>query len=439
VKFGIKRSNKTPMNKITHSCENITPFGGLNFVYNAMNRMGLHEFLDKVIGSRSLMAKYTFGDIIYSLFGNTLTQGSFVADVQILKAKFSNQTFDRIPSPDTIEYASQELKKESRIVTTTKGVIHEINENAHLNKALIALAVKTKQLRPDKEHTLDYDNVVIEHEKQDAKYSYKSSKGYHPGIAFIDRIPVHIENRNGNTPASYGQEEVLQKCFENLASFNIKVKNFRADCASYQKAVIELAVKHTDNFFIRMLDFEGIRELCGQIKEWQTVEVNCEKKEVTSILYKPFKEDKEYRVVVIRKQKKDQQMDLLSGTAYSYQGIITNNVAMTEKEVIEFYNQRGDAENSNRYLLNDFNLHHLPFMDLDTNTIYMYFMAMCATLFEWIKEVLVKNKTKTIDVKMRTKAVCFHYITVATKFVKHAREKILRVYSSSQNYCILKI
>ena len=159
---------------------------------------------------------------------------------------------------------------------------------------------------------------------------------------------------------------------------------------------------------------------------------------MASILYSPFGGEKQYRIAVTRKLRKDAQIDLLSQSAYTYQGIITNNKQQSEKQIIEFYNQRGDAENSNRYMLGDFNLHHLPFPDMDTNTVYMYLMAMCATLFEWIKNVLVKNKTKGITLSMRTKAVCFHYITVATKFVKHAGQKILKVFST-QEYSVLKI
>ncbi len=77
-------------------------------------------------------------------------------------------------------------------------------------------------------------------------------------------------------------------------------------------------------------------------------------------------------------------------------------------------------------------------MDLDTNTAFMYLMAMCLILFEWTKVILVKNKTPNISLKMRVKAVCFRYITVATTFVNHAREKILPVFSN-QEYKILKI
>ena len=82
---------------------------------------------------------------------------------------------------------------------------------------------------------------------------------------------------------------------------------------------------------------------------------------------------------------------MLCGTAYNYYGIITNDKIKDDKSIIEFYNQRGDSENSNRYMLNDFNLHHLPFPDMCTNTAYMYLMAMCTTLFEWVKQILVAN------------------------------------------------
>ena len=428
------------MDKITKSNKNITPYGGLNFIYQAMNRMELDKFLDQSIGSRSILAKYSYADVVYSLLGNALTQGSFIADLEVLKGKYSNQVFNKIPSPDTVEYVCQELKTPNIIKQEKKGAIHQLNYSNQMNETLIALAVKTKQLSSEQtEYTLDYDNVIIENDKQDAQYTYKHWKGYQPGMAFIGRIPVHIENRNGNTPARFEQKETLQRCFDNLHHHHIKIKNFRADSASYQKEVIELAEKKAQSFYIRMMDFEDIRACCGQIRNWQTVEINFENKEVASIRYEPFQCGKEYRIVVTRKKRKDGQIDLLSGNAYTYQGIITSDEEKSEKEVIEFYNQRGDAsENSNRYLLNDFNLHHLPFPDLSTNTVFIYLMAMCATLFEWLKNVLVKNKTRAITLTMRVKAVCFQYITVATTFVKHAREKILKVFSM-EKYSILRI
>ncbi len=58
-------------------------------------------------------------------------------------------------------------------------------------------------------------------------------------------------------------------------------------------------------------------------------------------------------------------------------------------------------------MLGDFNLHHLLFPDMCTNTVFMYLMAMCATLFEWIKTVLVANKARAIKVTIRVKGVLY--------------------------------
>ena len=429
------------MDKVTHSTKNITPFGGLNFIYDAIKRAGLHLFLDKELGSRSVGAKYKRSDVLLSLLGNNLCNGEYISELKSFKQKFSEQTFTKIPSADTVEYVCDELKTTTikEISKQDDKIIHEINYNDALNKSLVALGVQTKQLQSNnKTYTLDFDNVVIANEKQDAKMSYKMIKGYHPNFAFIGRLPIHIENHNGNTPAKYAQAETLKRCFDNLDKHQIKIEHFRADSASYQKEVIELVSQRATHFYVRITDFEGIRKQCGLIEKWEEVEINHHKKSVASALYKPFKRDKEYRIVVTRVKKSTKQIDIESQTAYDYFGIMTDNLTLTDKEVIEFYNQRGDSENSNRYLLTDFNLHHLPFPDMDKNTVYMYLMAMCFILFDWIKTILVKNETENITLKMRVKAICFHYVAVATNFVYHARQKIIQVFSS-QHYQILKI
>lgn len=426
--------------QVTNSEKNVTPFGGINFIYQAIEQLGLPGFLNNELGHRSIFAKYTHSDVVLSLFANSLTQGSFLADMEILKAKLTGQHFTPIPSPDTVEYVCQKLKRPTEKRTTADGIVHELNYDNRLNELLVKLAIKCKQLEPSDEqgYTLDYDNVVIENEKQDARFSYKKTKAYHPGFAFIGRIPVHIENRNGNTPASYEQKETIGHCLANLNKEGIPISAFRGDNASYQKEVIELLDKQGIRFYIRMQDFKGIRATFAALKDWQAVRINEHKKEVCSTGYSFTGSDKAYRVVVTRTLQKDNQLDAFEGRAYHYQAIITNDQRMCEKEVIEFYNQRGDSEKSNCYLLNDFNLCHLPFMDMDTNTVYMYLMAMCATLFEWTKQVLVANQTPGISIAMRAKAVCFRYIAVAATWVSHAHQTVIKVFSKQQ-YRVLQI
>jgi hypothetical protein len=426
------------MCKVKQSLKNITPFGGLNFIYNALTESKTAVFIDEKLGFRDFRSTYSYSDVVLSLLGNSLCNGDYISDLEHLKNKFKDQLFSKIPSPDTVEYVCQELKTQTIQETTTDGVVHQFNFDNKKNKTLIELCLKTGQLKKTEKYTLDYDNVVLENEKQDAKKSYKSTKAYHPNFAFIGRLPVHIENHNGNTPARYKQFETLQRCFKNLNDSDIKIEDFRADSASYQKEVVELVSENATNFYIRNISSPNFVTRCGNIKDWKTITINNEKKEVATMIYTPFQGKFSYRVVVTRSEKKDKQIDLMSGTAYQYYGIMTNNLLFSNQEVIEFYNQRGDSENSNKFLISDFNLKHLPFMDLDTNTVFMYLMAMCSILFEWTKIILVKNKTPNISIKMRVKAICFRYITVASNFVYHAKEKIFQVFST-QEYKILEI
>jgi hypothetical protein len=59
----------------------------------------------------------------------------------------------------------------------------------------------TKQLEKGKLYDFDYDNQIIEHEKFDAKKTYKMNTGYFPGVATIGDKIVCIENRDGNANA----------------------------------------------------------------------------------------------------------------------------------------------------------------------------------------------------------------------------------------------
>lgn len=423
------------MGKIIHSDKNITVFGGLNFIYQAIKDKKLDRWINSYLGVRGANAGYSHSDIVLSLFGNCLVQGSYLSDLHIFRDKYRAQVFKKIPSADTVEYVCQGLKTDTISKTTARGITNDVNYSDKMNSGLIGLALKSGLLRKgDNNYVLDYDNVIIEHNKQDARTTYKKTRGYQPAIAFIGRIPVHIENRNGNTSPRYEQRQTLERCFEHCKQAGVHISSFRADAASYQKDVVELVCKHTDRFYIRLHDHLEWRNQCREAEKWHKVVINHIVKEVASIEYEAFGSDIAYRGVIIREPREDRQGDLFSADAYKYFGLLTNDWDKSEQEVIEFYNQRGDAENSNKYMLNDFNLHHLPFSDLSTNTVFMYLMAMCSILFEWTKHLLVRNKVWPITLSMRVKAICFHYITVASAFIRHARKRYIKIFAPKGTY-----
>lgn len=61
------------MDKVIHSDKNITPFGGLNFIFKAIQQYEVDKFIDTQLGSRSLYATYSYSDVALSLLGNSLS------------------------------------------------------------------------------------------------------------------------------------------------------------------------------------------------------------------------------------------------------------------------------------------------------------------------------------------------------------------------------
>ena len=61
-------------------------------------------------------------------------------------------------------------------------------------------------------------------------------------------------------------------------------------------------------------------------------------------------------------------------------------------------------------------------------------MAVCSNIFEWIKQILVKNKVEGVEIQHRTKRVFMQYICVCAKFVRHARKTFFVIFSSKKKY-----
>ncbi len=67
---------------VTTSSKNITPFGGLNLIYNTIIKAGIPDFLNNKIGYRSDFTKYSYSNIVLSLFENALCNGSYLSDLK---------------------------------------------------------------------------------------------------------------------------------------------------------------------------------------------------------------------------------------------------------------------------------------------------------------------------------------------------------------------
>lgn len=415
-----------------------SPFAGISFINALFNSSGMSELIDNELGMRTKTIGYSYSEIIRNLTNVFLSGGEYIEDINnYLKEHLENIPGNNVPSPDTVLRGINELKTENTIFKSKSGKEYQFNINLKLAKLLVRALKQTKQLTAGEYYDLDYDNQFIPNDKFDAKHSYKKAKGYFPGVATIDNKIVYLENRDGNANVKFEQASTLERMFELFLEEGIKINRARMDAGSYSQEVIDVVSQYTKLFYIRANKSDALLEQVRDITDWKTVEINYIEYEVASMPFTQFFAERNYRLVVMRRKSDDNQLDLFTQDNYIYRFILTNDQESTEKEVIEYYNQRGKSEKIFDEMNNDFGWKHLPFSFLDQNGAFMLIMAMIKNFFNFVLQK-ISRVFKDIKTNSRLKRLIFSFVTVCGKWVYQGRRWILKIHSN-RPYELLKV
>ena len=131
----------------------------------------------------------------------------------------------------------------------------------------------------------------------------------------------------------------------------------------------------------------------------------------------------------MREKTNDIQIDAFTGDTFTYRSILTNDWQSTEKEVIEYYNQRGSSEKLFDVMNNDFGWNHLPCSFMNENTVYLIIMAMAKNFYNYFIEKVAKV-FEDIKSTTRLKRFIFRFISVAGKWIYSSRQWILKLYTN---------
>ena len=415
--------------KIQKNSVTVSPFSGIAFVNNEFNKSGLSQLIDKELGKRQSTKGYTYSNVIKNLSNVFYCGGDCAEDIQThvgndLKSIPGNV----VSSADTVLRVVKELATDNTEYVSQQGKSYNFNINNKLNSLNIKSLILTKQLITGESYDFDYDNQIIPTEKYDTKRTYKNVNGYCPGIATIDNKIVYIENRDGNANVKFEQASTLARAYKLLNDNNIKVNRSRMDAGSYSKEIIDVVAKNSKLFYIRSNRSADLYNQILEIKEWKTVEINYKIYEVASIKFAQFSETENYRQVIMREKSTDKQLDLFTGDNFKYRSILTNDWQSTEKDVIEYYNQRGSSEKTFDIMNNDFGWNHLPCSFLNENTAYLIIMAIAKNFYNYVVEK-VSMVFDDIQPTTRLKRFIFRFITVAGKWVYSGRQWVLKLFS----------
>jgi hypothetical protein len=402
-------------------------FGGINFLEADFARFDFLNLITEHLGSRSVKSEYSYADVIKHLYYMFSIGGDVLDDLNVLKSQLQDHPTLQICSPDTVEYVSNQLKTGTTETITDKGVKHEVNKHNGFNKLLPAISLRGGTLNKTDQYTLDYDGHIVENTKTDNARNYKMTESYYPVICSINKLPVYMENRNGNTPESYGQLPIIKSAIEQCTDQGIQVAKFRADACCYEKSTIEYLEAKQLQYYIRAEMNAGLRIALEDETDWHATLLNNRKVEVCSINEKILGSETARRIVAYR-YIAGGQMTIDQTNEYKYYAIVTNDQG-DERTCIEFYNHRGcEGEHHFKELDHDFGWNKLPFDNLAMNTIYMYFTTV-GYLFFNVNKMEYSEKTDFVKPQMRLKNFILHFVTLTAKWIKSARRYILRIFT----------
>jgi len=415
--------------KIQKISSNVSPFAGISFVNYEFDKTGMSQLIDNELGARVKTVGFLYSDIIKNLCNVFFSGGDCAEDIQThfghhLKSIPNNH----VPSADTILRGIKEVATKNSIFTSTQGNKYDFNINTKLNNLNIKSLLLTKQLEKETYYDFDYDNQVIATEKYDTKYTYKHTKGYFPGVATIGNKIVYIENRDGNANVKIEQASTLTRAYNLLSGNAIKINRSRMDAGSYSKEIIEVVASNSKLFYIRANKCAELYRQIREIEKWETVEINYKIYEVASLPFTQFFEEKKYRLVIMREKSNDNQIDMFTGDTFIYRTILSNDWQSAEKEVVEYYNQRGNSEKLFDVMNNDFGWKHLPCSFMNENTAYLIIMAMAKNFYNYFVEK-VAIVFEDIMPTTRLKRFIFRFITVAGKWIYTGRQWVLKLFT----------
>ena len=419
------------MIKVQKYKKSVSPFSGISFVNESFNSIGLSQLIDSELGNRVKYTGYSYSEIIRNLTNVFLSGGDVIEDVgSHLGIHLKEIPKNNVPSPDTIQRGLKELSTENTVYQSKSGIRYDFNINKKLNLLNIKSLLLTNQLQSNTRYDFDYDNQITANKKYDAKRTYKKNKGYFPGVATIGNHIVYVENRDGNANVKFKQAQTLENAFGVLKSQEIKINRSRMDAGSYSKEIIDVVAKNSNLFYIRANKSAAVFEQIQEISDWIDIELNYKNYQVASIKFKQFNEVKNYRLVIMREKTSNKQVDAFTGDTFKYRSILTNDWENTEKNIIEYYNNRGASEKIFDVMNNDFGWKRMPFSFLNENNTFMIITAMIKNFYTYFV-TLVSKVFENIKPITRIKKFIFRFISVAGKWVSQGRGWILKLYTTA--------
>lgn len=314
----------------------------------------------------------------------------------------------------------------------------EEEEGAGLDKVARQIITRIMRREEEKEYTLDSDATAVSAEKAEAKRMYTGEKGYMPMVGFLAEkgLCIYDEFREGNESPSSDQREFYEACKARMPKGR-RIARYRADSASYQAEVINALGKDTVEWTITAAQDVAVRETIKAIphEAWHRPEEHSDY-EIAETVHCMNGTKEAFRLTVKRIVIRQPEFWEEHHSPYKYHAIATNIDVekMSAFAVLQWHNQRGQAENFNKEVKAGFGLERMPCGQFGANAVFFRIGILAYNLFIGFKRLSCPPSWHHHTIS----TFRWRLIQIAGRIIRHARQIILRVVTDPETLAVLR-
>lgn len=393
------------------------PLGGSDILIDVFHKRGMVKFFDEHLDQRNARAEYSYGESILTLYTSLCSSGKRTEDVYNLRRFLRRHPkFRKGMSPDTLLYVYKEMSVKSttpakeniseklakKIQKGKASPTHLVNVNETQNELLIDTAIKLGRLKVGVPYILDYDTTDIKNKIKHSRkyYAGKGKRAYCPGVSMINKIPVYVENRNGDSNPSFNLVSIIERTLELLRRKGIIIKMVRIDSAAYSNEFTNF-INSKRLLYVTRARFIAVKKEKEFIRNWAEVTIKGCINRVGDNVFQFG--DEESRMIVKK---------VMDEGKVKHWGIITNDFETASEEMLDIYAKRGDCENLFSGL-KAFGWKILPTRNFEANTTYLYLSAICYIMFRFVTR-LFANRFPYFKEDMRFKTFFEKFMQVSS-------------------------
>ena len=389
--------------------------GGIGMVQLLAQRTGLVEAIDRAVQVLKIHLPYHESDHVLNIAYNALSGGRCLEDIELRR---NDEVYldalgtQRIPDPTTAGDFCRRFSAE---------------DIERLMEAINQVRVRVWRQQPEEffaEAVLDADGTLAATTgqcKQGMDISYDGVWGYHPLVISLanTKEPLYLVNRSGNRPSQEGAAARFEQAIALCRAAGFRQVLLRGDTDFSQTRYLDgwdeqgvgfvFGIDAMPNLVAiadalparrwrrlrRAARYEvataprtrpdNVKEQIVRARGFQNIRLKSE--QVAEFAYRPGACERDYRMVVVRKNLTVEKGEQRLFDDIRYFFYITNRAEPAD-QIVKRANERCDQERLIDQLKNGVQALRMPVGDLDSNWAYMVMTALAWTLKAWFALLL---------------------------------------------------